>query len=102
MVVRRTVSVLDRVAQFFTPQNTTVLPATKDDRGRADSDARHGVAKPVTPEQTGSTGADLHARVDLALRDGLLELKDVEAIAACDIALAAHDAVFPMAYCANG
>ena len=47
VVVGLSVLALNGVAQFFAPQDTTVLPATKDDRRGADRDARHGVAKPV-------------------------------------------------------
>jgi hypothetical protein len=79
VVVGRTVSVLDRVAQFFTPQDTTVLPATKDDRGGADSGSRHGVAKPIAAKQARGVGADLNARADLTLRHGLLKQGNVEA-----------------------
>jgi hypothetical protein len=47
MVVRCPVVALYGVTQFFAPQDTTVLPATKDDRRGTDRDTRHGVAKPV-------------------------------------------------------
>jgi hypothetical protein len=79
MVVRRPVKVLDGVAQFVAPQDTTVLPATKDDGGRADGGSRHGGAKPVTCKQAGGVGADLNARANLALRHSLLEQGNVEA-----------------------
>src|ERR1700739_1440166 len=46
MIVRRAVLALHGVAQFFAPQDATVLPATKDDRGGTDRDPRHGFAKP--------------------------------------------------------
>src|ERR1700741_344181 len=42
MVVGRPIAVLDGISQFFTPQNTTVLPATKDDRVGANGGSRHG------------------------------------------------------------
>jgi hypothetical protein len=78
MVVGRPVLALNGFAQFFAPQDTTVLPATKDDRRGADRDTRHSVAKPVAAKQAGSVGADLNARPNLALRDGLLKQRNVE------------------------
>jgi hypothetical protein len=78
MVVGRPILALNGFAQFFAPQDTTVLPAAKDDRRRADRDTRHGVAKPVAAKQPGSVGADLNARTNLALRDGLLKQGNVE------------------------
>jgi hypothetical protein len=79
MVVGRAIAVLDGVAQFFASQNTTVLPATKDDLGGADGGSRHGVAEPVATKQPGGVGADLNARADLALCQGLLKQGNVEA-----------------------
>src|ERR1700722_4998492 len=78
MVVGSPVLALDGVAQFFAPQDATVLPATKDDRGGTDRDPHHSVAKPVVAKQTGSVRADLNARPDLALRDGLLKHRNLE------------------------
>jgi hypothetical protein len=78
MVVGSPVLALDGVAQFFAPQEATVLPATKDDRGGTDRDPRHSLAKPVAAKQTGSVRADLNARPDLALRDGLLKQRNLE------------------------
>ena len=54
------------------------MPATKDDRGGTDRDPRHSVAKPVAAKQTGSVRADLNARPDLALGDGLLKQRNLE------------------------
>jgi hypothetical protein len=79
MVVRRPIAVLDGIAQFFAPQDTSVLPATKDDRGGANGGSRHGIAKPVAAKQPGGVGADLDARANLALRHCLLEQGHVEA-----------------------
>src|SRR6202007_1348911 len=64
--------------QFFAPKDTPVLPATKDNRRGADRNTRHSVAKPVAAKQAGSVGADLNARTNLALRDGLFKQRDVE------------------------
>src|SRR5882757_2233940 len=79
MVVGRPVTVLDRVTQFFAPQDTAVLPATKHDRGRANGGPRHRLAKAVAGQQPGGVGADLNARANLALRYRLLEQGNVEA-----------------------
>ena len=79
MIIRGAISVLDRIAQFFTPEDAPVLPAAKDDRGWADGGSRHGLAKPVAGKQASGIGADLNARADLALRHGLLKQRDVEA-----------------------
>jgi hypothetical protein len=54
------------------------LPATKDYRGWADRGTRHVVAKPIAAKQAGSVGADLNARANLALRDGLLKQRNLE------------------------
>ncbi len=78
MVVGRPVFALNGFAQLFAPQDTTVLPATKDDRRGADRDTRHSLAKPVAAKQAGSVGADLDARANLALRDGLLKQRNIE------------------------
>src|SRR6266702_2311493 len=79
MVVGRSVTVLDRIAQFFAPQDTTILPAAKDDRRGANGGPRHRIAEPITAQQPGDVGADLNARTDLALRQRLLEQGHVEA-----------------------
>ena len=68
----------DLVAQFFAPQDATVLPAAKDDCGGTDRNTRHGVAKPVAAKQAGSVRANLNARPDLTLRDGLLKQRNLE------------------------
>jgi hypothetical protein len=78
MVVGRPVSAFHGVAQFFAPQDTTVLPATKDDRGGTDRDTRHGVAEPEAAKQAGSVRADLNARPNLTLRDGLLKQRNLD------------------------
>jgi hypothetical protein len=78
MVVGRPVLALNGFAQFFAPQDMTVLPATKDDRRGPDRNTRHSVAKPVAAKQAGSVGANLNARPNLALRDGLLKQRNVE------------------------
>jgi hypothetical protein len=78
MIVGRPVSALNGFAQFFAPQDTTVLPATKDDRRGADGDTRHSIAEPVAAKQAGGVGADLNASPNLALRDGLLKQRRVE------------------------
>src|ERR1700721_3936202 len=78
MVVGRPVLALDGVAQFFAPQDATVLPATKDDRGGTDRHTRHGAAKPVAPKQAGSVRADLNARANLTLLEGLFEQRNLK------------------------
>src|ERR1700733_15776965 len=67
MVVGSPVLALDGVAQFFAPQDATVLSASIDDRGGTARDRDHTVAKPVAAKKTGSVRADLNARPDLAL-----------------------------------
>jgi hypothetical protein len=66
------------VAQFFAPQDTTVLPTTKRDRVGTDRDTRHGVAKPVAAKQAGRVRADLNARPNFALRASLLKQRNRE------------------------
>lgn len=78
MVVWRPITVFDGIAQFFAPQDTTVLPATKDDRGGTNGGSRHCIAKAVTAKQPGRVGADLDARANLALRHRLLEQGNVD------------------------
>src|SRR5271154_1277618 len=78
MIVRRPVLALYEVAQFLAPQDATVLPTTKHDRGGTDRDTRHGVAKPVAAKQAGRVRADLNARPNLALRDSLLKQRNLE------------------------
>jgi hypothetical protein len=78
MVVGRPVLTLHGVTQFFAPQDTAILPTTKNDRGGTDRDARHSAAKPVTAKQARSVGADLNARPDLTLLEGLLEQRNLK------------------------
>ena len=61
---------------------TTLWTTTDEEQhgygGGTDRDTRHGVAKPVAAKQAGSVRADLNARPNLALRDGLLKQRNLE------------------------